>query len=222
MSNFVETVLKYIYPPRCPFCGEIVPEQHPCVSCKEEWENGGENIEAVLQKLPVQHIDEYYACTIYAGKVRAGLHRLKFENAYTLLPFFAEQMISILPVYATEEVILIPVPQSEKRESEAAVHIPLMLAEYIGGRTGLQVTKSALRKVKETKLQHSLTREERLQNLTGAFELQNEQQIQNKTVFLCDDIVTTGATLTECAKILKIHGAKQVYGICFAATPFEE
>jgi predicted amidophosphoribosyltransferase len=97
--------------------------------------------------------------------------------------------------------------------------VPLLLSKKICEHTKLALSSNCLEKQYKTPPQHTLTRTERLANLIGAYGIRDSKAIKNKTVLLCDDILTTGATLNECAKTLKIYGANRVYAVAFAATP---
>ena len=74
----------------------------------------------------------------------------------------------------------------------------------------IPVSANLLLRVRPTKVQAGLSRRERRLNLTGAFELSRRKDVEDKTVLLVDDVFTTGATLNECAKILKSNGARRV------------
>jgi len=74
----------------------------------------------------------------------------------------------------------------------------------------IPVSANVLLRVRPTKVQAGLSRRERRLNLTGAFELSRRKDVEDKTVLLVDDVFTTGATLNECAKILKSNGARRV------------
>jgi len=74
----------------------------------------------------------------------------------------------------------------------------------------IAVPTNVLVRVRATKVQAGLSRRERRLNLNGAFELPRRKSIGDKTVLLVDDVFTTGATLNECAKILKKNGARRV------------
>lgn len=79
-----------------------------------------------------------------------------------------------------------------------------------------QLLENILVRVRKTTSQTRLSREERLMNVESAFLVKNDQPIHSKTVLLIDDVCTTGATLNECAKVLKKSGAKKVYGLTLA------
>ena len=97
-----------------------------------------------------------------------------------------------------------------------------LLAQEVGEKTGLKVVE-LLSKNKKTKQQVELQGVKRRKNLKGVFKLKNKNcklpsgmQIDKKNILLVDDISTTGATLNECAKVLKEAGAKKVWGLVVA------
>ena len=73
-------------------------------------------------------------------------------------------------------------------------------------------------KIYETDKQHGLKHYLRKGNLTGVFDVKNPDDVAGKTILLCDDISTTGETLNECAKMLWLYGAKEIYCISVALT----
>ena len=74
-------------------------------------------------------------------------------------------------------------------------------------------------KTKENKIQHTLPRVERLKNPIGVYNINDKASISGKTVLLVDDIVTTGSTLSECCRILKKNGVKDIYCVTIAKAP---
>jgi predicted amidophosphoribosyltransferase len=95
------------------------------------------------------------------------------------------------------------------------------LKETLDKRSGTKDKKIEIRnwleRVKDTKPQFDLTREQRLKNVKNAFVVANRYPLAaNCPVCLIDDVATTGATISECAKVLKQNGAKKVFGICIA------
>jgi ComF family protein len=85
-----------------------------------------------------------------------------------------------------------------------------ILASDIGKYTGKKVMSDILLKIKNTKPQSSLSKQERIKNLSGAFHINKGQYIKNKKILLIDDVVTTGITASICAGKLKKAGAKKV------------
>ena len=112
------------------------------------------------------------------------------------------------------------VPMTEKEEKERGYNQSELLAKEVGSRTGLSLFDN-LKKVKETDRQKKLTAKERRENLKGVFDVVRADEIKGKNVLVIDDVYTTGATINECARVLKRAGARKVYSITAAQTAFK-
>ncbi len=112
--------------------------------------------------------------------------------------------------------ILVPVPLERKklkwRGFNQAEEIGKELAKFFG----ISLLNNVLAKIKETPAQVELSEEERKENIRNAFSIKNGGQILGKKILLVDDVYTTGATIEECARVLKKAGAKEVIGIVIA------
>ena len=84
--------------------------------------------------------------------------------------------------------------------------------------TNIQYDKKILKRVKTTNCLALCNKQQRKSMINGAFLLSNPDKIKNKKVILIDDVFTTGATINECSKVLKQHGAKKVIGLVIAKT----
>ena len=93
-----------------------------------------------------------------------------------------------------------------------------MLAERIGRLNGIDYKPGLISKLYETQKQHSLGFYLRKGNLTGVFDISDPAAVADKTVLVVDDISTSGETLNECAKMLWLNGAKEVYCVAVALT----
>lgn len=109
--------------------------------------------------------------------------------------------------------VLVPVPSSAKRSRERGWNQTEMLAREVAKRASLECRPDALRKVRHTKRQVHLHRNDRLSNLDGAFEASGPI-VRGRNIVLVDDIVTTGSTMKECSRALTAGGARCV--LCFA------
>lgn len=111
--------------------------------------------------------------------------------------------------------VLVPVPLAEEKFRKRGYNQAEILAKELSPKLNVPVL-NLLKRVKETKSQFGLKLPERKKNMKGAFEM-SKDKIEAKTgVFLVDDIVTTGSTLMEGAKVLKRKGAQKVIGITLA------
>lgn len=116
-----------------------------------------------------------------------------------------------------KEIVLTPVPLSSKRLRSRGYNHAELLANGLGTKFGFEAF-SALERIRDTKPQYKLKKEERTENVRGAFVMSHNVKfdIKNKTVILVDDIATTYATLRECTKVLKQNRAKKVFAVVFA------
>ena len=101
------------------------------------------------------------------------------------------------------------VPMTKKAEKKRGFNQCKLMARNIGYHTNIPVS-NCIKKIKNTKEQKTLTKEERIINLKGVFKINNVKDIKNKNVILIDDVMTTGATINECKYILKKSGVKQI------------
>jgi len=105
---------------------------------------------------------------------------------------------------------IVPVPLHPARERERGFNQAGLLAERLGPRLGVAV-RPVLQRVRFTTTQTAFDRAERIQNLRDAFRLRKKADVRNWRVLLIDDVLTTGSTLSECARVLKENGARSVY-----------
>ncbi|PKL36703.1 hypothetical protein CVV38_02250 [Candidatus Peregrinibacteria bacterium HGW-Peregrinibacteria-1] len=127
---------------------------------------------------------------------------------------------SLLMRRSLGEFVLVPVPLSKKRLRERGFNQAEELAKVVGGRVGLGVVDCLSRS--DRIKQSLLTKNARWRNLAGSIEMKSHYQgvCRGKTVILVDDVVTTGATLDVCSRILKESGAKAVWGVVLARGEF--
>lgn len=111
---------------------------------------------------------------------------------------------------------IIPVPISKKRLKERGYNQSLLIAKEICKRTNLKIMNNCLIKTKNIIEQSKLNKEERLQNISGVYNLKNKQLLNNKKILLIDDIYTTGSTANECSKTLK-NGKPDKIGVLVLA-----
>lgn len=113
--------------------------------------------------------------------------------------------------------VIIPIPLSKKRFRQRGYNQSELIAQFLSDKMSIRMTGNVLYKTKETISQVEIKdREKRLKNLEGAFEIKNSETIKDKNIILVDDIVTTGATLSEAKKVLLQAGAKKIIGITLA------
>jgi ComF family protein len=121
-----------------------------------------------------------------------------------------EQFASVLKSKPT----LVPIPITKDREKKRGYNQSMILSKNIANKLDLKVL-SCLERVKETRSQVGLTKKERGDNMKGAFRVNTKYKKQT-TILLVDDVLTSGTTMNEAAKVLKKAGAKSVWALAFA------
>jgi len=111
---------------------------------------------------------------------------------------------------------VVPVPLSREQRRRRGFNQSERLAVELARRLALPVCTLMLQRVRDTRPQVRLSASERARNVRGAFQAAGRDQVADQVVLLVDDVLTTGATLNECARVLKRAGAADVYGITMA------
>ena len=121
------------------------------------------------------------------------------------------------PFCAGVDIVVVPVPLHRRRLWDRGFNQAELLARVVAQELAYPLVAPLTRRV-PTRPQFNLSRRDRRANIAGAFAMKprGREQINHKIVLLVDDIVTTGATMNECAKILKQNGAREIWGLVLA------
>ncbi len=146
------------------------------------------------------------------GIVREAIHRYKYQRALWFEPFLADLLIREAKPALREQHwdFIVPVPLYPVKQREREFNQAERLASHLSQATGIPLRKNLLRRVVPTATQTLLTREQREKNMRGAFAMTKPSTLDGKRIVLVDDVFTTGATTSACAKILKSAGADDV------------
>lgn len=206
----LEFFLDLIFPPACVTCGSV--GAYICPKCFTTLTFYQGPLEIAL---PHSSVDALYSCTKYEGTSRNLIHTFKYRSCFALSTFISSIMRRAIPEPQVD--FLVPVPLHKTRQRERGFNQSELIAKKLGERWEIPMCK-ALKKVRKTSSQAELDKFARIENLSDAFVIEQDFP-KNSSVALIDDVTTTGATLSECAKILKANGAQKVIGITFAHTP---
>jgi competence protein ComFC len=167
-------------------------------------------------------IDGAFCAVAYKGIVKKLIYNFKYK------PYLADLKNSLVELFYESLIqqelfqnalgfspILVPTPLSPKRLRQRGYNHSELLAQGLADRFKLKIS-NVLQRTRETKSQFGLNLKQRKENLKDAFALNTGYSIPNTNVFLVDDILTTGSTLLETARILKRQGARKVYGLTLA------
>jgi ComF family protein len=157
---------------------------------------------------------------VYQGVVAEALQRFKYHGDINLAGILGSFWKRISLEGNTFEAI-IPVPLHSTRLRERGFNQSLLLSRSLGKIYKIRVLSNALRRIRNTVPQVDLGLSERARNVRGAFVVSRPGEIKDKHLLLVDDVFTTGATVRECAKVLKKSGAKSVFVLTLARTGVE-
>jgi ComF family protein len=183
---------------RCsqPFSGAIT-ETFTCANCHDR----------------VLHFDAAVSVYRSRGVVREVMHQFKYGKQLHLRHPLGEWLAETLDDSRLRDHsfdCIVPVPLHPARERERGFNQARILADLLAQRSGLPV-RPILQRIRYTTTQTQFDRAQRMENLAGAFRLRRGLDVQDWRVLLVDDVLTTGSTLSECAGVLKEHGAASVY-----------
>lgn len=153
----------------------------------------------------------------YVSPLREALHLFKYGRKVALADPLARLIINQFPACESFDMI-IPVPLHIDRLREREFNQSLLLADRIGHHFGLRVSCTDLVRLHPSPQQTALRRKERLKNLRGAFAVPQPSSINGKRILLIDDVLTTGTTVNECAKVLRKAGSSDVYVLTLGRT----
>ena len=218
MSGWSEKLLDLLYPPKCAFCRKLTEDGSLlCPSCGKTIERTGDN--AARRDIP--HLALCLSPLYYTGAVQKSLQRYKFHGGAAYYRLYAGLMTECIRAYGETYDRVSWVPLSRKRLRSRGYDQAKLLAEGFAGKAGLDC-EMLLKKIRNTTPQSGTgSRAERKTNIRDAYNALHREKIVGKTILLMDDIVTTGATLSECARILKDAGAKQVKALTLARTDLQ-
>lgn len=207
--------INLIYPTVCGVCGKISP-QGLCKKCEITLKSEMLVKQDSFQREEKKYLSKHIYIAQYRGVIRQKMLEYKFGNCAYLYHFFSYLLLKEkkICVLLKKYDIILPVPVHKKRKEERGYNqCELIAREIIRQKSELKLDTTSLIKKKNNSPQSRLTRNERMQNATGVYELKNNQNIKGKKILLLDDVYTTGSTAKECAKILIEQGEAEMVDI---------
>ncbi|MGH7450273.1 MAG: ComF family protein [bacterium] len=224
LTRLINDLAGLIYPAKCLICDGCEASSRTqllCENCLEE-----------ISSLPLpeaiggQHraannggLDSAFAGWHYDAAMQHVIHATKYRHRPSLGETLGDLLAQRLSAPLREEraqAVVVPVPLHRRREMKRGFNQSLVLARALAKAWHLEVTPRALRRTRFTQSQAKLRAAERWQNVEGAFAPARDLHLETPTVFLVDDVLTTGATMNACAAVLKSAGASKVIGIALA------
>lgn len=212
--NIYHWLMELLFPPKCVLCGALLQsgETDLCRSCRTDAP------EYPNHKIKLQFLDSFAAVWYYEGNVRGSLLRYKFRNARSYSVSYGKILaMKLLNEYPDGFDLLTWVPVSRLRKLRRGYDQVELLAKAVGSELGMTPVPT-LKKIRNNRPQsRQKDAAARRANVLGAYRIVGDAQIAGKRILLLDDILTTGATAGECARMLLSAGAKEVHCAAIAA-----
>ena len=150
--------------------------------------------------------------------IRQIIHEFKYEDKFIIGKYLGIKVSELLreKIVNWKADIITEVPLHSLRKAERGYNQAEIIAMEIGKRIGIKFNGNILKRIKFTETQTKLNLTDRRENIKDAFKLKKQKLVKNKNIILVDDVITTGATISECAKVLKDNGAKNIYALSVA------
>ena len=192
--------VRYIRPPRCERCGlpfaGAITTQFECTNCKD------------LEL----HFSSARSAVISQSVVRDAILRYKYSRSPWFEPFLAGLLVQAAAPHLQAENwdLITPVPLHALKLREREFNQAARLAQHLATASNIPLAENILRRVTPTRTQTALSRTERAKNMHGAFATEKDIRLSGKKIVLVDDVFTTGATTSACARALRKAGAADV------------
>ncbi|MBE6975704.1 MAG: ComF family protein [Ruminococcaceae bacterium] len=207
--KITDQILRWLFPPKCVLCGKVLNEEETdfCHACRIE---SPECPVSNRRKLPF--LDSWLAVWYYEDSVRDSILRFKFRRARGYAGTYGRALaMKIQQEHPEGFDCLTWVPISPLRKFTRGYDQVELLAQSVGRELGVEPV-ALLQKVRHNRPQSGIVGDaQRRANVLGAYRAVNTDVLQDKKVLILDDIITTGATLGECARVLLTAGAGEIH-----------
>ena len=191
-----------------------------CLGCGKEGEYICGKCELFLSEAPSLFgqggLEELVSAWEYDGLIKDVILKIKYYGAFDAINELVEKAFKMREPYIPEDTTITFVPLFKKKENQRGFNQAKIIAKKVGEITGSKVLP-LLEKIKDTASQTKLNKVERMANIKNSF-LAKEKAGRHDNILLVDDVWTSGATMKECARVLKRSGAKRVFGFTLART----
>lgn len=212
ISDFID----FIMPRHCAVCGEVLSrgEQEICLNCLLALPLIDDAHCAEIEKLfwgivPVERAASYFYYR-KGSPYNNLLHHLKYKNRPQIGVLLAKNAATELLTkgFFNGVELILPLPLSKKKERSRGYNQCDYIAEGLSQVTGIPVVRGCITRTKANETQTHKNRQERWKNVEGIFAVSNPDAVRGKHILLIDDVLTTGATISDCARALVRAGCR--------------
>ena len=206
--SFINNVLNLIYPNVCGICDKLCKDD----LCKKCETNLNKIAKFKVDYYSNKYFKKHFYIFKYQGIIKEKLIDFKFNEKSYVYKAFVNFMLKNKKFYdfLKSYDIIIPVPIHNNRKLKRGYNQSSLIAKELAYYLDILYKDNVLIKKINNKPQSTKNKNDRTQNVIGAYAVKNSEKIINKKILILDDIYTTGSTAGECAKVLKNAGAKWV------------
>ena len=223
-SHIFEPLLDFVFPNYCILC-ETRLQQGEAIVCLNCWLRQPVLTQASTKldnrssvAVDTWYVEESFAVWQFQGEMQRIIHAFKYAQWHGLSSIMGLAMGGAVlnsPLLSTADLIL-PVPLHKVRYRERGYNQSSLLACCAARICNISVNEKILTRTRHTSIQARLSSKERLKNVLNAFSVKTPEDVRNKKIILVDDVLTTGVTINECARVLIESGASHVYALTAA------
>ena len=216
----LKSVINLLYPAASEVCPEKIKKRLPpfCVKCGRQLNNIPEIDICADCRNDAPYFDRAWSACYYEEPLKGLIHDFKYKHITSLSMDFSSLIVDFMKQYnvAAGSELILSVPMHPGRLFKREVNHSDMLANDIARRLDIPYSGNILKKIKNTSIQSTLKRDERIKNLRSSFSVKKTSKVRGKNILLVDDLFTTGSTVNECSRILKESGAARIEVITLA------
>ena len=214
----IQGLLKLLFPRRCIFCGKIMDgeDSFACADCEKSLPY----LEEPLCREDVGEAKRIYCALLYRETVPKAIGLYKFRDRAGLYGYFAKLMLERMGKELAAEHcdLIVGVPMHRSKQRRRGYNQTYLLAQELGYWLDIPYGEP-LKKIRSSRQQHTLRGYQRKTAQLGTYRCES---LSGEKVLLIDDVCTTGATMKECARVLRQAGASQVICAAICNTPKDE
>ncbi len=234
--SLLSVIYDLVYPRICVCCGKIVGDYdgHICWDCRSTFKvitlpycsRCGDPVDGKVENMYEcsncrrykPYFEKARSAVYYSGAVREVIHQLKYRNQACLAHDLTKWLVAGYNVNYADITIdaIVAVPLYVKRERERTYNQSALLAKLLGRELKKTTYTRCLKRIRDTGSQVSLNARQRRKNIRHAFTVREPGWVNGRHLLLVDDVMTTGATVNEIARILKKANAASVHVLTVA------
>ncbi len=226
--NAVYNLIDFILPRNCFHCDKLLSPQEKCLcfDCRSSIKRTDSALleNEYRRKFAESCIDSFYSPFVFEkdSPLQSLIHNLKYSSQFTIGKYLGRQLyfygINVLDEWQAQAIV--PVPLHHLKKATRGYNQAEFIAKGLAKLANIKIINPLKRK-KYTETQTQLTAEERRENIRGAFELKKYPRLFDSVIIL-DDVITTGSTINEAARILKSAGMEKIFALSLAVPAIRE